>query len=427
MAVKFPGGACILAVPAGLVNFATLMKALLPLLQVALVLGGDGALAASGPGGPGDDKPLVPGLPVEPPAKPGLVQTLKHEDFSGVTSITLAPGGKHAYAASFHKGLVTLMVRNPLTGRLTHVKSITGDHYKGAVSFRLSPDGKWGAASAFRSESVILFRRNPDSGALTEADHFGGADKGIFGLDFCVDNVFSPDGKFLYTVGSNAICCFKITDGKLAHVETLSEKRRDAPPGEDDQLLTSGGRGVTVTPDGKLLLSSWNHSGVLLVHTRDPETGKLRFLQAISNGNGADQGLQGVMHVTVSPDGAFAYTAGGRFGGENAVCAFSIEPKTGRLHAIQCLSGNDLPADFGGGNEIAVSPDGRQVAVACTLSDCLARFVRDPETGKLTAGKSFACGPPANPGACGVTYDSTSGHILVADENSGSIVAFRNR
>ena len=86
-----------------------------------------------------------------------------------------------------------------------------------------------------------------------------------------------------------------------------------------------------------------------------------------------------------------------------------------------------MPADFGGGNEIAVAPDGRQLAVACTVSDCLARFNRDPETGKLTAGKSFACGPPANPGACGVTYDSTGEFILVADENSSSIVVFRDR
>jgi 6-phosphogluconolactonase (cycloisomerase 2 family) len=188
----------------------------------------------------------------------------------------------------------------------------------------------------------------------------------------------------------------------------------------------SGARGVAITPDGKSLLTSWNGSGTVMIHTRDLDTGKLTLLQSVSNGAGADAGLQGVMHVTVSPDGAFAYTAGGRFGGENAVCAFSIEPKTGRLNFLQCLTGKDLPADYGGGNEIVVSPDGFQVAVACTLSDCLTRFNRDPETGKLTAGKSFACGPPANPGACGVIYDSTGGHILVADENSSSIVAFRN-
>jgi 6-phosphogluconolactonase (cycloisomerase 2 family) len=405
------------------------MKPLLPSVLFASCFAVLPAIAASGSGkgGPGEDVAPGTGVPDEPPAKPGLIQTLKHEDFSGVTSITLAPGGKHAYAASFHKGLITLMIRNPQSGRLTHVKSVTGEHYRGAVAFRLSKDGKLGAASAFRSKALILFSRDPETGALTEIDHAGGADKPMAGLGFCIDNVFSPDGKFVYAVGSDSIVCFKIADGKLAQIETLTE-----PVEADDRRIRkvprmSGARGVAITPDGKNLLTSWNGSGTVMVHSRNLESGKLTLLQSISNGAGADAGLQGVMHVTVSPDGAFAYTAGGRFGGENAVCAFSIEPKTGRLNFLQCLTGKDLPPDYGGGNEIVVAPDGFQVAVACTLSDCLTRFNRDPETGKLTAGKSFACGPPANPGACGVIYDSTGGHILVADENSSSIVAFRNR
>ncbi|RYD52490.1 MAG: hypothetical protein EOP83_23195, partial [Verrucomicrobiaceae bacterium] len=341
-------------------------------------------------------------------------------------TIYLAPGGKHAYAASFHKGLITMMIRNPMSGRLTHVKSITGDHYRGAVAFRLSKDGKFGAASAFRSEAVILFSRSLETGALTEIDHAGGADKHMPGLNFCIDNVFSPDGKFLYTAGSDSIVCFEIVNDKLVHVETLTEPVEADDEGNPKQPQMSGARGIAITPDGKTLFTSWAGSGTLIVHSRNLETGKLTLLQAISNGRGADAGLGGVMHVTVSPDGAFAYTAGGRMGGENAVCAFSIEPKTGRLNFVQCLSGNDLPPDYDGGNEIAVSPDGFQVAVACTLSDCLTRFNRDPESGKLTAGKSFACGPPANPGACGVIYDSTGGNLLVADENSSSIVTFRN-
>lgn len=405
------------------------MKSLLPsALFASCLLAALPAVAASGSGGggSGEDFGPAPGIPAEPPAKPGLIQTLTHEDFSGVTSITLAPGGKHAYAASFHKGLITMMIRNPLSGRLTHVKSITGDHYKGAVAFRLSKDGKLGAASAFRSEAVILFSRSPETGALAEIDHAGGADKPMPGLNFCIDNVFSPDGRFLYAVGSDSIVGFQIVDGKLVHVETLTEPVEADGEGNPKQPVMSGARGVAITPDGKALLSSWNGSGTVTVHSRNLETGKLTLLQAVSNGKGAEAGLGGVMHVTVSPDGAFAYAASGRMGGENAVCAFSIEPKTGRLNFVQCLTGKDLPPDFGGGNEIAVSPDGFQVAVACTISDCLTRFNRDPESGKLTAGKSFACGPPANPGACGVIYDSTGGNILVADENSSSIVTFRN-
>ena len=369
---------------------------------------------------------IPPIIPVEPPAKPGLLQTLTHADFSGVTSITLAPGGKHAYSAAFHQGSISLMTRQPQTGKLKFVKSITVPRYRGAVAFRLSKDGKWGAASAFRSEALILFSRDPETGELKETDHAGGPDHPVAGLDFCIDNVFSPDGKFVYTVGSTSLVCFRVAEGKLVHVETLSDGPEDEELEAPAVRRMSGARGIAVTPDGKTLLSSWNGSGTLMVHSRDLETGKLAFVQAISNGLGVDKGLGGVMHVTVSPEGDFAYTAGGRMGGEDAVCVFSIDPKAGRLTPVQSLTGNNLPIDFGGGNEIAVSPDGFQVAVACTNSDCLTRFARDPATGKLTVGKSFPCGPPANPGACGVTYDATGRHLLVADENSSSIVVFRN-
>jgi 6-phosphogluconolactonase (cycloisomerase 2 family) len=396
------------------------------LAAMALAVGAAGA-GKDGRAEGGPPVPGTPGFPAEAPVKPGLLQTLTHEDFSGVTSITVAPGGKHAYAASFHKGLITLISRQPRSGRLIHVKSITGDHYKGAVAFRLSPDGEYGAASAFRSESVILFGRDPETGELKELDHAGGADRPMPGLSFCVDNVFSPDGQFLYTVGADSIVVFKVADNKLAHVETLGEPLEAGDFAAGKLPAMSGARGVAVTPDGKILLSSWNGSGTLLVHRRDLATGKLTLLQTLRNGAGVEKGLQGVMHVTVSPGGDYVYTSGGRFGGENAVCVFAVEPKSGHLNFVQCLMGADLPPDYDGGNEIAVSPDGVQVAVACTLSDCLTRFTRDPQNGKLLAIDSFACGPPANPGACGVTYDSTGRYLFVADENSSSVVAFRNR
>ena len=386
--------------------------------------------AAAAGGGLQDIEPMVPGggagipeFPRAEPDKPGLVQTLTHDDFGGVTSIVVAPGGRHAYAAAFHKGLVSQLARIPATGRLVHEKSLTGAHYAGAVAFRLSKDGKLGAVSAFRSNALVLFRCDPVTGGLAETDHFGGVDKPLPGLGFCVDNVFSPDGKFVYAVGSSAIVAFGIADGKLQHVETVTAPKFEGLPAEN---IMSGARGVAISPDGKCLYSTWNGSGTLVVHQRDAKSGKLTLLQTIRNGVEFEKGLKGVMHVALSPAGEHLYTAAGRFGGDDAVCAFSVEKESGRLNFIQCLTGNELPADFGGGNEIVASPDGLQLAVACTLSDCLARFSRDPETGKLRAIDGFACGPPAKPGACGVAYDPTGRFLHVADENSESVVVFRN-
>jgi 6-phosphogluconolactonase (cycloisomerase 2 family) len=131
------------------------------------------------------------------------------------------------------------------------------------------------------------------------------------------------------------------------------------------------------------------------------------------------------MHCTTSPDGKFVYTASGRFGGKDAVNCYKVG-LAGRLVLVQELMGEDLPEGFGGGNEIVVSPNGRLVAVACTTSDKLARFSRNPQSGELTIIEVIQSGAQALPGAAGVAFDSTGQHLLVADENSNSIVTFRN-
>jgi len=376
---------------------------------------------AAGPDEAERDPVLPPSLAPDAPTKPGKLQTLTQEEFLGVTSIALSPDGKHAYAAAFKGALVCELGRNVASGRLAFRRSFTGENYQGAVALRLSHDGKMAALSSFGSNSVSLFSRNEESGELTETDHAGG-DRPVRGLTFCIDNVFSPDGDFLYTVGANSIGVFKIGDGKLTQVEAVTD-----PPGDPEAVPPmSNGRGIAISPDGRCLYTSWNESGTVMTHVRDGTTGKLTHLQSLRNGGLIKTGLAGVMQVTLSPKGDFAYTAAGRFGGDNAVCVFAIDPGTGELHPRQELTGKDLPKDFDGGNGIMVSPDGLQVAVACTLSDCLTRFSRDPENGRLKAIDSFECGPPAKPGACNVTYDATGRFLLVADEDSKSVVSFRN-
>lgn len=365
----------------------------------------------------------LPGDPA-PPAGARPIQKLKHEDLGAVTSVVVDQEGTHAYAASYQGCHVTIFERNAKTGRLTFGRSLTGDHYKGSVAFRLSADQKWGAASCFNSESVILFGRNPETGELEELDHAGAGAPGD-GLDFCIDNVFSPDGAFLYTVGSDAIAVFSTADRKLKQVETFREAmavpQADTQPGAG---LMSNGRGIAISPDGRWLYTAWTGSGTLLVCSRDSVTGKLTQLQAVQNGQDVDGGLDGVMRVTVDPKGKTVYTSSGRFGGTDAVCAFTVMPD-GKLICDQILKAADLPAGFSGGNEIALSPSGSELAVACTLSDQLARFSRDPKTGRLKALESVASGEAALPGAAGVTYSPDGEFIHVADETSDSVVTFK--
>lgn len=360
---------------------------------------------------------------------PGMreIQVLKDENFKDVTSIVVAPDGKHAYAAAFNPSKLSILDRDPATGNLTLRKALTGKDHNGVVAFRLSADGRYGAASCFRAESLILYSRDPETGDLEKLDVAGGPNDGRAALDFCIDNVFSPDGKHLYTVGSRAIGVFSIENDRLVEGEMACDPPRIVEPQEEAEQQPpremSGGRGIAISPDGLTVLAAWNSSGTLTVHRRDPKTGKLTHIQTIRDDGDLMVGMEGVMRVTVSRDGRFAYTSGGRFGGLDSVCVFQL--RNGHLTLVQNLLAKDLPPNFGGGNEIVLSPNQRQVAVACTNADTVARFQRDPEMGKLTVIGTEECGPAVNPGPAGLCWSPNGRFIHVADEESSCLVTFR--
>ena len=360
-------------------------------------------------------------LEEENPPKVAETQRLPHVEMGQVTSITVSRDGNQAYAASFGAGTLSILDRDPITGTLKFRKSLKAAHHPRLVAFRLSPDGKFGAGSDFGADNLILFSRDPKTGDLKEVDHVN-KNKVMPELGFCIDNVFSPDSRYLYAVGSMALTVFEIVDSKLVHLESHTDPNQGQAAG----AIMSGARGVAISPNGKWVYSSWNQSGSLVVHQRDPDTGLLTLAQALRAGGKVPvKGLTSVMHCTVSPDGNFVYTSGGRFGGADAVCCFKVGIE-GNLTLVQQLLGDDLPEGFGGGNEIAISPKGDLVAVACTTADQLARFSRDRNTGRLEAIDSVQSGEEDTPGAAGVCFDPTGRDILVADENSNSIVVFRN-
>jgi|GEM_PF-2037467 len=380
--------------------------------------------AAHAVGGKSDLPEIEPRpLPGIAPPDPGLalVDTLTHQDLHNVTSIVVSPDGKQAYAAAFTAATVSVLDRQRRSGRLKLVQSLTGPEFAGAVAFRLSKDGRFGAASCFGASSVILFSREAENGALKVIDTAGGAGGPMAGLNFCIDNVFSPDGRHLYTIGSGAIVAFEIKDGKLVHRMTADEPVRvEAGAGP----IQTNGRGIAISPDGTRVYSAWQGSGSLAVHRRDPESGRLEFLEALRDDGDAIRGLAGVMRVSVDDRGRFVYTAGGRFGGNDAVGVFDGGGE--KLVPVQVLMGEDLPAGFAGGNELALSPDGREVAVACTLADTVARFRRDAETGRLEPIGCEECPPAANPGPSGVGWSPDGRFLHVADEKSDSLLSFRH-
>lgn len=170
-----------------------------------------------------------------------------------------------------------------------------------------------------------------------------------------------------------------------------------------------------------------------MVLTRDKASGKAQVKQVLRGGPGKMAGLAGAFGVDVSPDGKFVYSVSGRFGGDDAVCAYRFDAKEGTLAPVQeivrgaAAKGQEDPlTGFEGGNEIVVAPDGRNVYAVATKSGALAAFARDAATGKLKLVKTIKA-EDAVAGGAGVTVSPDWRFVYVAAENHNAVSAFRRR
>ncbi len=136
-----------------------------------------------------------------------------------------------------------------------------------------------------------------------------------------------------------------------------------------------GAIAVTVSPDGLNAYAGSAGDHALTVFSRDQATGELTFIEALFDGVGGVDGLLATSAVTVSPDGLHVYTASL---GDDALAAFSRDTITGELTFIEAVF------DGVGGNAVTVSPDGLHVYAASRDADALTLFSRDQLTGELT-------------------------------------------
>ena len=146
-----------------------------------------------------------------------------------------------------------------------------------------------------------------------------------------------------------------------------------------------GARSVTVSPDGANVYVVSIHDNSLATFSRDPVTGALTFVDALFDGQGGIDGLDGAFgnhSIVVSPDGANVYVAASD---DDSVAVFNRDPDTGALsfseifrHGVGGIDALDGP--WG----VTVSRDGAHVYVAAFLSQAIAVFDREPVTGALT-------------------------------------------
>jgi 6-phosphogluconolactonase (cycloisomerase 2 family) len=362
-------------------------------------------------------------------ARPGegrleLVEAVPRDDLTATVSAAISPDGRFLYSSAWSAASLTVFARDAQSGRLEHRQTVTSDTLlAGTTALTPSPDGRTAIATAFTSRTAVLYLRNPDTGALSQADFARDGDQGVR-FQWPIDVAFSPDGRFAYVIDDHgpaegsqgAVVAFRVQDGKLEHV--ANDEGRDG--------CYSGARGLALSPDGKTLMVASYRAGALVVADRDATRGTTTVRQVIKDDEGPARSLAGAMGVAISRDGRHAYVSAGRFSGDNAVSAFAIDAD-GRLGFLQEFrNGEGELQNFEGGNEIAVSPDGRNVYAVATRSGTVAAFRRDPASGRLRYLETLPDGADAGENrAAGIGISPDGRFVYVATEDGRAISVFR--
>ena len=337
------------------------------------------------------------------------------DDLQGVNSVEVSADGRYLYATPWPLGSVVVFERETRDGRLKHVQTLRDARLAGDTGIAFSASGKYAVAACFNAKTAVLMNCDTNTGQLKILHAVRQGEDEVTGLDWPIDALFSPDGRFVYVLDGTAggIAIFKVGQDKLEWQKYYT--------GKDGCL--AGARGATLSPDGKLMYVAGARANALSVLERDAEKGGLRVKQVLRDEEENVKGLAGVFGVTCSRDGEFIYTTSGRFEGDSAVSVFRRE-SDGKLKLVhELIAERDELPDFLGGNRLALSPDEKRLYAVASRSGAVACFERDTKTGRIKVREIFTGvddkGNTA--GAAGVAISPDGKYVYIAAEGEATI------
>jgi 6-phosphogluconolactonase (cycloisomerase 2 family) len=217
--------------------------------------------------------------------------------------------GRFVYAVD-DQGASVIVFRVEEDKRLVLIETFQGEErcLDGARGLFPHPDGKTIYVSSRRPGTLTVLDRDPTSGKLGVRQVLRDEENDIHGLAGATETCVSRDGKFVYAIsgrfeGDNAVNVFKVgADGKLTLLQELQCDQAGI------QNL-SGANDLTLSPDEEHLYVSGTTSCSVACFRRDRASGKLTYeatLQSEATGVGAELGANGLQ---CSPDGRFLYLA----------------------------------------------------------------------------------------------------------------------
>ena len=333
---------------------------------------------------------------------------------------------------------------------------------EGAKALALSPDGLFLYVSrASAVGGVQVYARDSSSGELTLAQSLADGDGGINGAKFSDSMALSPDGAFLYMTSSveNSVLVFarNALSGSLIYVETLlddpflsllkpvdldisldgsrvyvttekddlvTEFVRDGSTGKltynNAFLFSNGPSEMIISPNDLQVYVVSFIENTLFVLDRLPASGDLVFTQLFQQGLFGLDGLLGAIAVTVTPNGAYVYTAAIV---QNTLAVF---PVVGGVLSQTLIVGT--PGALQGPWELEPSPDSRWLYVLARESDSLLVYGIEPATGALSLNQTWSEGVGGVSGLRNASKALASldgRHLYVSSSVDDSVVLFR--
>ncbi|MEE4270416.1 MAG: beta-propeller fold lactonase family protein [Thermoanaerobaculales bacterium] len=360
---------------------------------------------------------------------PGLLETTTSGSYSpldGASSMVVTADNEHLYATGWEASSLMAFARDPRTGALTAVQTLTDgvdgvDGIAGAIAVVASDDGSHVYAAGEIDDAIAVFDRDPASGELSFVEVHRDGIGIVNGLGGVRDLALSPDGGSLYAAGAadNAVAVFdrNPATGALSYVEILQL-------GVDGVDGIAAASAVAVSHDGDHVYATGALNDAVAVFDRNPSTGELSFVAAVANGDshsgGVVAGLAGASGLAVSFDDEHVYVVGEI---DNAIAVFERDDQTGELEFVESHVDGSGVTGMQGPLGVIVNADDQQVYVAGAVSGAVALFSRAAD-GTLGFVESFdaAGGYTGLAGVRDLAACSGGRHVYAAGQLDDTIV-----
>ena len=346
------------------------------------------------------------------------------DGIAGGLAIVPSPDGAHVYVVGSDDDAVAIF-RREASGSLTFVAAVR-DGVGGVTDMRvpdalaISSDGAHVYVTSRENDALVVFARDAASGGLAFVGVVRDGVGGVDGIDHASGVAVSPDGAHVYATGEHDDAVATFARDATTGMPTFVAVAREGIGGVAGIRNPSA---VTVSPDGANVYVAGGTADGVGVFARDSVTGVLTFVQAVRYGDEA-LGVDRPRSVAVTADGTSLYIAGHD---DDGVAAFARNPADGRLTFVEIERDHGFLGGLDGAAAVTASPDGRYVFAAGENDHTISTLRRDPVTSALSfveAQRDGRLGVDGLRKASAVTVSPDGAHLYAVGHDDDAVAVF---